>query len=365
MEEEFCVKYKGKDYVVNKRGKIYCDETLSIDDIQHIALELLSSPSDKCLAGINVMRRAFRKNELYELPERLEKIIHAFLHSPYCQEHVLNSVLCGRIAYLPELVFGLSSIPTKLLCKIAARNPKSDFWFCSPDVVEYIAALLTADSSLTSEQIADLIQIGKDAFIGNEESPMQHMQTIDALVNAYRKKILAPYLTLGYKSIVQSYIHLTLYLGREVLNFNGNIINKVYFLSLEKKAMKDSALFERQSCIPSTTIDGIRFTAPKSIDDFKDAASQLCNCMISYIDEVADGKCNIVVGYSGKEACICLEVSSACKVVQKSGINNAPLSDAQEEIVRKYQKWLNRGECGMECRSILISLPSLVPTTMK
>lgn len=89
------------------------------------------------------------------------------------------------------------------------------------------------------------------------------------------------------------------------------------------------------------TFDKFRFIYPKCIQDIKDESVQMSNCVSSYVQKVIDGQCDILfLRYkdSPDKSLVTIEVRNG-KIVQALQRYNHPLTNEQQEIVNKWNKW--------------------------
>lgn len=84
---------------------------------------------------------------------------------------------------------------------------------------------------------------------------------------------------------------------------------------------------------------------PKSTQDIKDEAVQQNNCVASYIDNVIDGKCDIVFLRKKTEpnkSVVTVEVRNNI-VVQQKGRFNRDTNEEEKFVLNEYEKYLNKG----------------------
>lgn len=82
------------------------------------------------------------------------------------------------------------------------------------------------------------------------------------------------------------------------------------------------------------------FIYPKAVEDIKDEAVQQHNCVVSYINSVLDGKCDIMFlrnVFEPNKSLVTLEVIDGCKVVQAYQRFNSPISDSQRDAIDKWE----------------------------
>lgn len=89
------------------------------------------------------------------------------------------------------------------------------------------------------------------------------------------------------------------------------------------------------------TFGEYRFIYPRCIQDIKDESVQMSNCVSSYVQKVIDGHCDILfLRYkdSPDKSLVTIEVRNG-KIVQALQKYNHPLTNEQQEIVNKWNKW--------------------------
>jgi hypothetical protein len=89
------------------------------------------------------------------------------------------------------------------------------------------------------------------------------------------------------------------------------------------------------------TFGNYRFIYPKCIQEVKDESVQMSNCVSSYVQKVIDGHCDILfLRYkdSPDKSLVTIEVRNN-KIVQALQKYNHPLTNEQQEIVDKWNKW--------------------------
>ena len=83
------------------------------------------------------------------------------------------------------------------------------------------------------------------------------------------------------------------------------------------------------------------FIYPDCVQDIKDEAVSMNNCVASYIDSVIRGGCHIMflrLKDNPKESLVTIEVRNN-KIVQALQKYNTPLTDEQQEVVDKWNVW--------------------------
>lgn len=89
------------------------------------------------------------------------------------------------------------------------------------------------------------------------------------------------------------------------------------------------------------SFDKYVFIYPDCVQDVKDEAVSMNNCVASYIDSIIRGECHIMflrLKDSPKESLVTIEVRNN-KIVQALQKYNAPLTDEQQEAVNKWNVW--------------------------
>lgn len=89
------------------------------------------------------------------------------------------------------------------------------------------------------------------------------------------------------------------------------------------------------------TFEKFCFIYPKCIQDIKDESVQMSNCVSSYVQNVIDGHCDILfLRYkdSPDKSLVTIEVRNN-KIVQALQKYNHPLTNEQQEIVNKWNRW--------------------------
>ena len=90
-------------------------------------------------------------------------------------------------------------------------------------------------------------------------------------------------------------------------------------------------------------IDGYKFRHARSCDEMREYAGRMHNCLVSYIKDVCEGKCNIVFAeYPDDEhRLLALEVRNG-RIVQVEGICGRMINPYERELRDKYQRHLNK-----------------------
>ena len=105
---------------------------------------------------------------------------------------------------------------------------------------------------------------------------------------------------------------------------------------------EESAFRERINPDMEYSYNEYRIIYPKMVQDIKDEASQQHHCVATYIDSVIDGKCDILFLRNKEElnkSLVTMEVRNN-KVVQAKGRFNRDLTREEQEVVDKYNQYL-------------------------
>lgn len=108
-----------------------------------------------------------------------------------------------------------------------------------------------------------------------------------------------------------------------------------------KEAFDEEQFKRRINKEMETTIDDYVFIYPDCTQDIKDEAVAQNNCVASYIRRVISGDCDILfMRYvsSPKESLVTIEVRKN-KIVQAKRRFNDPVSDKEQEVINRYNKW--------------------------
>ena len=112
---------------------------------------------------------------------------------------------------------------------------------------------------------------------------------------------------------------------------NYNRMKKDFSEELFKKRIKPEMEYE---------IGDYVFIYPKSTQDIKDEAAQMNHCVASYIDDVIDGRTDIIfLRYkkSPDKSLVTVQVTNG-KVVQARRHFNYDISDSEQDAINKWQK---------------------------
>lgn len=108
-----------------------------------------------------------------------------------------------------------------------------------------------------------------------------------------------------------------------------------------KKEFEEEKFKNRINKDMEKTFGEYEFIYPKCTQDIKDEATQMSNCVSSYIQKVIDGNCHILfLRYKDRpdESLVTIEVKNN-KIVQALQKYNHPLTNEQKEIVEKWNSW--------------------------
>ena len=111
-----------------------------------------------------------------------------------------------------------------------------------------------------------------------------------------------------------------------------------------KQEFKENEFKSRINKDMEHTFDKYVFIYPDCTQDIKDEATQMSNCVASYIQRVIDGECHILfLRYkdSPNKSLVTIEVKNN-KIVQALQKYNNPLTDEQKDIVEKWNVWWNK-----------------------
>lgn len=90
-------------------------------------------------------------------------------------------------------------------------------------------------------------------------------------------------------------------------------------------------------------INGYKFIYPSKTEDIKKEAVQQSNCVVSYIDRVINGQCDIIFmrnANTPNESLVTVEIRNK-KVVQARRRFNESVTDEQQKILNKYETFLS------------------------
>jgi hypothetical protein len=108
-----------------------------------------------------------------------------------------------------------------------------------------------------------------------------------------------------------------------------------------KEIFKENDFKARINKDMERTFDNYCFIYPECTQDIKDEAVAQSNCVASYIQGVIDGRCHILFlrkKDKPDESLVTIEVRGN-KIVQALQRYNQPLTEEQQEIVDKWNKW--------------------------
>lgn len=90
-------------------------------------------------------------------------------------------------------------------------------------------------------------------------------------------------------------------------------------------------------------INGYKFIYPSKTEDIKNEAVQQSNCVVSYIDRVINGQCDIIFmrnANTPNESLVTVEIRNK-KVVQARRRFNESVTDEQQKVLNKYETFLS------------------------
>ena len=90
-------------------------------------------------------------------------------------------------------------------------------------------------------------------------------------------------------------------------------------------------------------INGYKFIYPSKTEDIKNEAVQQSNCVVSYIDRVINGQCDIIFmrnANTPNESLVTVEIRNK-KVVQARRRFNESVTDEQHKVLNKYETFLS------------------------
>lgn len=90
-------------------------------------------------------------------------------------------------------------------------------------------------------------------------------------------------------------------------------------------------------------INGYKFIYPSKTEDIKKEAVQQSNCVVSYIDRVINGQCDIIFmrnANTPNESLVTVEIRNK-KVVQARRRFNESVTDEQQKVLDKYETFLS------------------------
>lgn len=90
-------------------------------------------------------------------------------------------------------------------------------------------------------------------------------------------------------------------------------------------------------------INGYKFIYPSKTEDIKKEAVQQSNCVVSYIDRVINGQCDIIFmrnANTPNESLVTVEIRNK-KVVQARRRFNESVTDEQQKVLNKYETFLS------------------------
>lgn len=193
------------------------------------------------------------------------------------------------------------------------------------------------------------------------EYKWKHISTLNTLLNEYGYTAKGLFNYLDYLSTLEAIgdVHFALNELYDYANMMKQISNKFdkyprHFLTTHKIASRNYTRLSQQfeedkfkSRIDremEKTFDKYVFIYPDSTDDIKDEAVSQNNCVASYIKRVIDGECHILfLRYkdSPDKSLVTIEVRNG-KIVQARQKFNDPITQEQQEVVDKWNKWYSK-----------------------
>lgn len=113
---------------------------------------------------------------------------------------------------------------------------------------------------------------------------------------------------------------------------------------------EENAFKERINLNMEYSYGEYRIIYPKAVQDIKDEASQQHHCVATYIDSVIDGVCDILFLRNKEEpdkSLVTMEVKDN-KVVQARGKFNRDLTSKEQEMVDRYNQYLEKISKGVK-----------------
>lgn len=258
--------------------------------------------------------------------------------------------------------YTINEIPKGLLrlCKehkIKLSNSFLDSYKKNPDA--YTIAYNLEYISLTDDDIYIILNRQMQGF-NYETRRWESYSAISKLMNefGYNAKTLFTYIDClkTYEAIED-----ISYLMTEIVDY-ANMMNKIspkfdkyprHFLTTHKIATRNYNRLKQQFVERDfqkridkdmeKSIGEYCFIYPKSTEEIKHEAVQQNNCVASYIQNVIDGRCHIL--FLRKKDCpdkslVTIEVRDN-KIVQARQRFNDPVTEEQQEVINKYNKWLS------------------------
>ena len=188
------------------------------------------------------------------------------------------------------------------------RNPKKEFRFEQLKRHGYTekALLLYLDEIITYEALSE------NEVITNLVDYVRMMSTLSAKFDRYLRHLLT-----SHKIAIRNY----------------NRLIKEHSEEIFKKRIRPELAFKTRD---------YEVLVPQTTQDIKDEAVQQHNCVASYIDDVIEGNCSIVMMRRRKEpekSCVTIEVKGY-EVVQALRTFNHPPTEPEMEALDKYKTYL-------------------------
>lgn len=266
--------------------------------------------------------------------------------------------------------YTINDIPKGLikLCKnhqIKLSNKFLEYYKLNPDA--YLLAYNLEYLSLSDCDIYTILSVEGDYVVRNEQGYYRdriYYSRFNKLISDYGYTAKA---LLNYLDILKTFeaIENMDYLVRELEDY-CNMMNKIspkfdkyprHFLTTHKIACRNYNRLKEQFVEEDFKkrinknmekfIGNYCFIYPESTQDIKDEAVQQNNCVASYIKKVIEGNCHILfmrMKDSPDKSLVTIEVRNN-KIVQARRRFNDPISDDEQIIVDKWNKWYQNNLC--------------------
>lgn len=259
-----------------------------------------------------------------------------------------------------NFAYTINDIPKALikLCQnhyITLSNNFLRFYKQNPDA--YQLAYKLEYISLSDSDILDILTVNYDWYDRNTWKRVYESYFIKLLNEyGYTPKGLLNYL--DYCKTFEAMDSMT-YLVRELYDY-ARMMKQIsdkfdkyprHFLTTHKIASRNynrlkkefpEELFKKQiDKNMEKTFGEYKFFYPTCTQDIKDEATQMSNCVSSYIQKVIDGDCHILfLRYKDRpnESLVTIEVRNGV-ITQALQKYNHPLTKEQKEIVNKWNSW--------------------------
>lgn len=109
-----------------------------------------------------------------------------------------------------------------------------------------------------------------------------------------------------------------------------------------RQEFPEEAFAKRVKTSMETTIGDYKFIYPKTTKDIKDEAVQQSNCVVSYIDRVINGQCDIILMRKKNDvenSLVTVEIRGG-KVVQARQRFNESVNESEQKALDKYDEFL-------------------------